>query len=117
MARNLEPNERDVLLKMLSTDFDGAVELRDQVSSAVVTGETFPTWLDLQVDGDVRASNLGDGPIPVSAWACDDAGDEIGTLLVWVTDGRLSAVEYGWVTDGMPTSFPALESVKIVVGD
>jgi hypothetical protein len=114
MGRGLDSNERDVLMKMLAASFDGVVELRNQVSSVVVTGGTFPTWLDLRVAENVQKSNVEDGPIPVSAWACDDAGEEIGTVLVWVKDGRLSALEYGWVTDDRPISFPAPDSIRII---
>jgi hypothetical protein len=75
MSRPLEPNERDVLLKMLGEDFEGAVELREQVSGAVVVGGTS------RPSGRPRCKSL--------------------------------EREYGWVTDEMPTSFPAPGTVKI----
>jgi hypothetical protein len=57
---------------------------------------------------------MPDGPTPVEAWAYGSDAEVVGTLLVWVEDGRLSALEFGWVTDEMPTSLPSLDAVRVV---
>jgi hypothetical protein len=111
VPRPLEPDERDVLLKVLDQGFPDAQKLRAQVPSVTVVGGTPPTWLDLQVDPDAEPAECRDGPVPGSAWVYDAGGAPIGTILVWIKNGCLSALEYAWVTDAAPTSFPRAEAV------
>ena len=110
----MDDSERALLVRLLDENFEGAAELREQVSSALVTGGD-ATWLDLKVDPAAPTAACGDGPIPVDAWACDPAGNPIGALLVWVDGGRLSAIEYGWVTDDEPSSLPPASSITLNV--
>ena len=42
----------------------------------------------------------------------DDLGKTLGTLLVWVHEGYVSALEYGWVTDQPPITLPAATQVQ-----
>jgi hypothetical protein len=50
-------------------------------------------------------SVLVDGSVPVSDT------NFIGEALLWLQDGRLSAMEYWWVTDEMPDSLPRLDQL------
>ena len=42
--------------------------------------------------------------------AVDGAG-YAGGLMLWVDDGRLSALEYWWVTEGAPEGFPPASAI------
>ena len=69
------------------------------------------TCLALEVDRSaVPASPFVSGHVPGCAWVRDMGGEPVGTLLVWVDRGYLSALEYGWVTDEAPTELMALAS-------
>lgn len=47
--------------------------------------------------------------VPVQAVVDGDGYD--GGLLLLVDDGKLSALEYWWVTEDMPSEFPPLSAV------
>ena len=53
-----------------------------------------------------------DGPLPVRAFAYDDDGTLLGELLVWVSNGYLSAIEYAWYTDLAPSELPAPSQLR-----
>jgi hypothetical protein len=91
--------------------FDGREELLAQVPFVrVVDGPI--TDLALEVDpATVPPSSFLSGPVPGCAWVRDANGETIGTLLVWVDRGYLSALEYGWVTDQPPTELPTAEQI------
>ena len=38
----------------------------------------------------------------------------MGELLVWATDGYLSAIEFAWVTDEMPDELPTRDDIRVV---
>jgi hypothetical protein len=113
MGRPLEECERVVLMKVLDgAAFDGAAELREQVGMAkVVRAE--PTWLYFEVGEGASAVTTLNGPIPVTALVNDIDGAAVGELLVWTTKGRLSALEFAWVTDEMPSSLPDPDAIDV----
>lgn len=43
---------------------------------------------------------------PIHGTVIDDSGAPIGFLLLWVDAGRLSALEYAWLTDEPPRDLP-----------
>jgi len=112
VARPLGANERDVLVKVLDArNFEGDAELRAQVPAAVVVGGP-ATFLKFDVDPEAPVAQCADGPIPVRVFV-DGAGREsVGELLVWVTSGRLSALEFAWTTDEEPTSLPMPDALQ-----
>jgi hypothetical protein len=114
--RVLTRPERDVLDFMLSRDFPGAEQLRAQVPSARVIAvwvEGLPS-VDLEVPATVDRAPVADGPIPNGSEVRDDAGEYVGEVIVWATDGYLSAIEYAWVTDDPPTSLPDVTRMTLV---
>jgi hypothetical protein len=116
VSRTLEPNEHDLLLKILDArTFEGAAELRAQVAETVVVSGP-PTFLDLEVGSEAPSAVCSDGPIPVRTFVRDDEGETVGELLVWVTAGRLSALEFAWVTDEQPVSLPTPDELQFDVG-
>ncbi|MEQ4210322.1 hypothetical protein [Actinopolymorpha sp. B9G3] len=113
--RALTDDERAVMERMLSVDVPGARELRSQLGRVEVVSR----WaegsisVNLELVGDAAPAAVPDGPLPVDAWAYDEFGAPIGTVLVWVRNGRLSALEFGWVTDEPPTTWPAVERIRV----
>ena len=115
-SRPLSEAERDVLLHIFSTPFSGASELRRQVATAMA-GETWgpagsPSF-EIVVPPDSPRATLPDGPISAAAQVIDAQGAYLGELLVWVSDGRVSALEYAWVTDEPPVRLPPTSEIRV----
>jgi hypothetical protein len=109
----LSAQVRGVLNRVLyQSDFPGRDELAEQVSSVSVVGGPV-TMLDLRVNRSTPPSVFADGPILVSVEVSDESGAPIGELLVWVNDGRLSALEFAWWTDEPPRQLPSPGRLKI----
>lgn len=111
--RDLTPAERAVLVRILDgSSFLCSQGLRAQLEGA--RGICFlPTIVHLKTDLSVPATDCPDGPIPVRAIVLGSDGIMTGESLVWVHGGRLSSLEYGWVTDEMPTAFPDPERIQL----
>jgi hypothetical protein len=110
-ARPLTIRESDTIRRVLDTAvFEGARELLAQIPHVQVVGGK-PTWLDVRVPESAPPSPFRDGCVPVRAFVGVDEPD--GELLLWVTDGRLSTIEYAWFTDDEPTEFPRAELVRV----
>ena len=111
--RDLTDRERALLAHLLrAATFAGADQLAAQVGATRVTGG-LPTLLDLEVAGTVPPSAVTDGPAPVRAYVETPQGDIEGEILVWVTDGYLSALEFAWYTDQSPSRMPPPERVRV----
>ncbi|GAA2773149.1 hypothetical protein [Kitasatospora cinereorecta] len=113
--RPLNASERAVLEHILSADFVGAAALRSQLDRT----EVVATWgvgsvsVDLRVRGLVQDHAPASTVLPVDARVHDRSGEYIGELLVWAEGGTtLSALEYAWVTDEMPTSLPSVGQIQ-----
>jgi hypothetical protein len=107
-----DPAVRAVVRRLIEDQaFDGCEELLAQVSFVrVVDGPL--THLVLEVDpAAVPPSSFLSGHLPGCAWVRDANGETIGTLVVWVDRGYLSALEYGWVADQPPTELPTVEQI------
>jgi hypothetical protein len=111
VSRPLEANEHDLLVTVLDAGtFEGAAELRAQIPEAMVVSGP-PTFLNFEVGPKAPISVRSDGPIPVRTFVRSDAGEPLGELLVWVAAGRLSALEFAWVTDEEPATLPAPDAL------
>jgi hypothetical protein len=119
MTRHPPPaglGHRQVLATLLAADFPGARQLRAQVTEVTVErpwGAESPS-LDLTVPSWVPTAPVSDGLLPVAGTVRDDSGDVVGELLVWVSDGRLSALEYAWYGDTAPTDLPDPARVTVL---
>jgi hypothetical protein len=51
-------------------------------------------------------------PLAVQALVPNER-DYRGELLVWVESGRLTALEYAYVTEDVPDSLPDLEEIEV----
>lgn len=113
--RPLTAAESDVLHRILSANFPDADTLREQIGDAKVArnwGDNSPS-VDIVVPESVKGARLEDGAIPVAAHVTDDSGEYLGELLVWVADGRISALEYSWVTDEPPSELPDPRMIRV----
>lgn len=84
--------------------------LLTQVDAVVVTGGRL-TMLDLDTTG--APIEAPDGPLDVRATVLAADETTTGELIVWIRDGRLSALEYAWWTDDPPTVLPDVERVML----
>ncbi|MFB6717529.1 hypothetical protein ACFCZY_38435 [Streptomyces sp. NPDC056237] len=111
--RPLNEAERSVLKRILSVEFEGASELRSRVDlvEVVAVWSLDSTSVDFRVRNPALRSSQREGHVPVAAEVVEESGEYVGELLVWLTDGVLSALEYAWVTDEMPTVLPTVEMV------
>lgn len=106
---------RNVLHRVLAdATFPGAEELRSQIAGLSVTDGPV-TMLDLAVTG--TRSPRPDGPVPVRAIVVGPGQDSTGEVLVWVTGGYLSTLEYAWYTDEPPQHLPLPGDIRIEPDD
>lgn len=110
MRRGLHPRERAALDALLAAEFPGAADLRAQAETAMVVGGALV--LDLAVDRSLPCAAV-DKRVPVQA-AVDGEGYD-GGLILSVDEGRLSGLEYWWVTEEAPTGFPPVSAISAPV--
>lgn len=103
---------RALVRRLIETQsFEGREELLAQVPFVRVVGGPV-TFLELAVDAAAaRPSAFLGGPVPGCAWVRSADGETIGTMIVWIERGYISALEYGWMTDEPPTELPAVEQI------
>jgi hypothetical protein len=54
-----------------------------------------------------------DGPFPAGAYATN-SGSYQGEIIIWLTNGKVSGLEYAWVTDDRPTRWPRPDEIEVV---
>ncbi|RJQ68062.1 hypothetical protein D5S17_32685 [Pseudonocardiaceae bacterium YIM PH 21723] len=109
MDRSLTPAERAALDTLLALDFPGVAELRVQAGTARVTGGCgcgCPS-VDLRVDTATPPAAVTSS-MPVEA----SVGEQTGGMLLFVTEGRLSYLEYYPLDDNPPAEFPAPRHIR-----
>ncbi len=114
--RPLTDAERNVLLHMLSAPFPGAAELRAQIVHARVIKNWEPAGspsIDVFVPAGSPRASIPDGLAPVTAQVIDREGSYLGELLLWVVGGKISALEYSWVTDESPDQLPETSWIRV----
>ncbi|MGW5877206.1 hypothetical protein ACWFMI_11740 [Nocardiopsis terrae] len=113
--RELSPREKGVLEEILSRDIPGFEELRQQVQNARVSGNwgsDLPS-IDIEVPETTPRSSVRNIIAPVDVSVLGERGEYLGEILVWLDDGRISAVEYAWVSDSPPRELPEVRQLKI----
>lgn len=112
--RRLSLNERGVILWILARLDDASVadSLYQQSLEAIVAGGP-PAYVTLIVPLDVEAVNVKDGPLQVIPTAYGDTGEVLGDILLWLSDGRLDAIEFAWVTDDTPSELPGPHQLRL----
>jgi hypothetical protein len=117
-TRQLTEQERSVIAHLLSVEFDGVTQLRVQLERASVLHTWWPKGspsFDIKVPADLEASPIVGNMAPIQARVFDDGGRYAGELLLWVTEGKLSALEYSWVTDEPPRRLPEIANIAVSV--
>ena len=116
--RALTDRESAMLTHLLSVAFDGAADLLAQIPFAQATGSWGTTVnspsIDLQVSPSARSADCADGPVPIEANIYDGSGEYAGEFLVWVEDGRLSALEYATISDEVPAELPDPAQLTVI---
>ncbi|WP_394613781.1 hypothetical protein JNUCC0626_28245 [Lentzea sp. JNUCC 0626] len=105
--RPLAPSERALLARILAT---GAPGLLGQLDHVRVLKPWYEGSASLDVDTTGPAAEVPDGVLPIDA-PVHVAGEYVGEILLWTAGGRLSAIEYAWVTDEPPTHLPPADRV------
>ncbi len=116
-SRPLTTLEHQVISAILCADCPGVLELRAQLSTARVRGNWTPKGspsIDLEVSSVAPAAPLSGPTLPVDVHVYDDQGRFLGELIVWLSNGKLSALEYAWVTDSAPLSLPNVEMLRVL---
>jgi hypothetical protein len=92
-------------------DFEGGTELLAQVPHLRVAHGPI-TMLHLNIEQTaVAASSFSGDVVPGRAWVRNVLGEPIGTLLVWVSGGYITDLEYAWMTDEPPSELPTPDQV------
>lgn len=111
--RPLSDRERQVAAHVLrGAQLQGIDELLAQLPTAMVTGGT-ATVLDLEVSPTTSRSNFDDGPLPIDTTVTGQGGEMLGEILIWVTKGYLSGLEFAWVSDEAPAEWPSADQVTV----
>ncbi len=117
--RPLSPEETALLQYLLRKPTPEVEVLRAQLPLTSVLG----TWqegsasVNLSVAAEAVPADLPDGPVPGQVWAYAEDGSTLGTVLLWVVDGVLSAVEYGWVTEEPPAHLPPVSRLRDLLNE
>ncbi|WP_236796537.1 hypothetical protein [Amycolatopsis sp. GM8] len=111
--RPLGTSELATLTALLSVEFDGVDQLRDQVKGAAAVRRCrcgCPT-IDLAPrPGAVRAP-VGDGLLLLEAGIAGDESAAPGEILLFVRDGYLSCLEYVSYGDSPPMAWPGVSDI------
>lgn len=87
-------------------EFLAQVELVEGVSGQI-------DYVDLSLSSSVAAAPAPSNPLPVCGYVNDLAGEPLGELLIWVTDGKLDCLEYAEYLHEYK-SWPRLDQVVAV---
>lgn len=68
-------------------------------------------FLDVAALGGI--SQFPNGPSPARAFITSSAGYH-GEIIVWITDGLVSGLEYAWIGDEPPMRWPRPEEINVV---
>lgn len=114
-VRSFDELQVRLLRHLLSVQFRGVEELRRQLDVAKISknwGETSASF-DIVVPSDVPQASLADGPAPIEALVEDERGEYLGELILWISQGTISALEYAWVTDMPPVKLPDVGEISV----
>jgi hypothetical protein len=112
--RPISPEEAAVIRSILSqADIRRSGPLIADLDGALVANETM--WiLDVKVSNKDEGADLPNGPFPAQAFVPNSAEYQ-GEVIIWITDGHVSGLEYAWVSDSPPTSWPRADEMEVVL--
>ncbi len=115
--RTLSDAEAAVLDLVLSEDFEGVAELRDQAGTATVVGRCdcgCPS-VDLAVGTEGPRSPFAGTVLPAEGRIEPVGVEPPGEVLVFAMDGWLSYLEYVFYGDTPPSGWPLVERISTVL--
>ena len=111
--RPMTADESSIIRTILSgagTHLGGA--LADDLEGALVSRST--TWiLDVKPKSPAAGSDLPDGPFPARAFVPSNAAYR-GEIIIWLTDGHISGLEYAWTSDQPPLRWPRPDEMEVI---
>lgn len=112
--RPISPEEDAVIRSILSqADIAHSGALLANLDGALVANET--RWiLDVKASNNEVGVDLPNGPFPAQALVPNSAEYQ-GEVIIWLTDGRISGLEYAWVSDDPPTRWPRADEMEVVL--
>jgi hypothetical protein len=111
--RAISSDEADVIRSVLShADVRRSGPLIADLEGALVANEA-PWILAVKVSNNDEGTDLPNGPFPAQAFVPNSA-EYHGEVIIWITDGHLSGLEYAWVTDDPPTRWPRPDEMEVV---
>jgi hypothetical protein len=111
--RAISPDELRVTSAVVrGSGIAAAAGLIRDLDGAQVRNES--DWiLDVRAGQTSQGADLADGPLPVRAYVPDKPRYQ-GEIIVWITDGHISGLEYAWISDNPPTEWPHPDAIQIV---
>jgi hypothetical protein len=112
--RPISPEQAAVVRSILSqADTRRSGPLIADLDGALVADET--TWiLDVKVSNKSEGADLPNGPFPAQAFVPNRAEYQ-GEVIIWLTSGHVSGLEYAWVSDNPPTRWPRADEMELVL--
>ncbi|MEQ7011385.1 hypothetical protein ABN028_35005 [Actinopolymorpha sp. B17G11] len=113
--RPLSTAERLILDLVLTPEFTGVEQLREQAQSAVVVGccECGCPTIDLMVPGNPRRTPVAARLAPSEGEVVPTGDEPPGQVILFIDDGELSRLEYVWF-DEPPNEWPDPSRVRVV---
>lgn len=112
--RALTEDESAVVTAFVShTEVPGWQQIVEKLDGARVTQST-PWILDIELAVEPRI-DVPDGPLPGRVYVPNKAAYQ-GEIIVWITDGHVSGLEYAWITDDPPSRWPRPDEMEVVRG-
>ena len=110
----MSSEEAAVIRSIVSqADIRSSRPLLVDLDGALVANET--AWiLDVKVSNKGARADLPNGPFPAQAFVPNSAEYE-GEVIIWITGGHVSGLEYAWVSDNPPTRWPRADEMQIVL--
>jgi hypothetical protein len=116
--RPLSGAERSIIGALLASGFPGSEELRSQVPRSVVVGRCDCGCPTVDIEVPTAASRAvpltGSARAPVEGRVAPLGDEPVGELLLFVSDGYISSLEYVFYADTPPLEWPSLHRVEIV---
>ncbi len=110
--RPLTERERSVLDFLLSVDFPGVEELREQAKHVLAEAKlSYDPTIHLVVDHEKAKPAKVVTTVPVEANS-KVSGPDLVSILLFVHDGWLSSLELVWYEENIPDEFPAPEELE-----
>jgi len=112
--RPMSPQEAEVIRTVVAKANSNVRDaLTADLDGAMVSNET-PWILDVAASHGGDGSGLPDGPFPARAFVPSNA-NYLGEIIVWLTNGHVSGLEYAWFGDHPPTEWPPPDQVEVVL--